>query len=85
MNLGFKKSIDIDVLKRILDIKRNQSKGLITIMVELPISNKLKLDFENKGFVVIENKLDLFSSRLIQYRFEWKKYNLRTNPKNEKK
>ncbi|WP_271765925.1 hypothetical protein [Aquimarina algiphila] len=72
MNLGFKESIDIDVLKRILDIKLNHPKMLVTISVELPMNDNLKSNFQNNGIRVIENKLDLFSSRLIQYKFEWK-------------
>ncbi|TSE03392.1 hypothetical protein [Aquimarina algiphila] len=71
MNLGYRKSIDIDVLKRIIDVKLNQTKGLVTISVEVPISDSLRNSFEDQGIKVMENKLHLISNNLFQYKFEW--------------
>ncbi|WP_282080883.1 hypothetical protein [Aquimarina algiphila] len=71
MNLGFKGSIDIDLFKRIIDVRLSNPKGIVSIILEQPISNDLRKSFEDKGFTIIENKLDVVSSELIQYKFEW--------------
>lgn len=71
MNLGFKKSIDAHVFKKILDIKNKHSKGYAIINVENVLCRHLKSDLKKEGIMIKENKLDLISDNLIQYKFEW--------------
>ncbi|WP_103070631.1 hypothetical protein [Aquimarina sediminis] len=71
MNLGFKESIDIRILNKILEIKRVHSKGYVTISVENKINRDFKTSLRREGIQIKENKLELISSRLIQYKFEW--------------
>ncbi|WP_109438247.1 hypothetical protein [Aquimarina sp. AU119] len=70
MNLGFKGSIDIDLFERIVSIRSSNPKERVSVIVEHPISDDLRKSFEDKGFTIIENKLDVVSEKLIQYKFE---------------
>lgn len=71
MNLGFKKSIDLHVFKKIIEIKNTYSFGYVTINVENEIIDDFKTDFIKEGITINENRLELISDILIQYKFEW--------------
>lgn len=71
MNLGFKESIDAPIFKKILEIKSKRLKGYIIINVENKICRHLKSDLKKEGIIIKENKLDMISNNLMQYKFEW--------------
>lgn len=71
MNLGFKKSIDLYVFKKILEIKSKRSKGYVTINVESKIDRDFKIHLRKEGVLISENKLRIISNNLFQYKFEW--------------
>ena len=71
MNLGFKEVIDMEVFEKIIDIKKSCNKDYVTVSVVLQLNNDLKQAFKNQGFRILENKVELISNNLWQYKFEW--------------
>ncbi len=70
-NLGFKKNIDQDLLKKILDIKSQAEYECVTVTVEKKMSSKLKTEFKKYSLQIKEHQLSMLSDDLYQYKFYW--------------